>query len=87
MTKEYLENNVGIEGARMLGEALKTNTTLTTLDLSSEESTEKKSDNDIYKRLNFNNKDNFIGDEGARLLSDGLRKNTALTKLNLRSLE
>ena len=33
----WTDNNIGAEGARMISEALKTNTTLTTLDLGSDE--------------------------------------------------
>ena len=40
MWSDWTENKIGAEGARVLGDALKTNTTLTELDLGGEQQDE-----------------------------------------------
>ena len=73
------DNNIGDDAAKLLSDALKTNTTLTSLDLSGEE------ENMIDKK--GRNADwlagNQIGDEGAKAMSEMLKVNTTLTSLDL----
>ena len=75
---------IGAEGARTLSDALKTNTTLHSLNLGCEQ---KESEKDGIADI-ANNKHqqagNKIGDEGARALSEALETNTSLQSLNLR---
>ena len=75
-------NYIGDGGARALSEALKTNTTLQSLNIGCEQ---EESEEDELETLPTTNKssDNGIGDEGARALSDALKTNTTLTALNL----
>ena len=66
----------------MLSEALKTNTSLTNLNLTRKEqlfSKRKKERDDKIKYEIANN----IGDSGTRMFSEALKTNTTLTKLNL----
>ena len=81
-------NNIGETGAASLSESLKSNTTLTELDLSSEDKKKKKTqktsiNNSLFSLL-FTSTGNNIGDSGATSLSALLKSNTTLTKLNLR---
>ena len=83
-------NNIGVEGAKRLAEALEKNTTLNVLDLYDNnigdkgatriaEALEKNTSlKELY--LGFNN----IGDEGAKRLAEALEKNTSLNVLGLR---
>ena len=79
------DNKIGDEGARGLGDALKTNTTLTTLDLSREQQDHKETQQEQGKHNGMRSDwaDNGIGDEGARVLGGALKTNTTLTELNL----
>ena len=74
------------EGARALSEALKTNTTLQSLDLEGEQD---ESDEDGWIADIANNKhqqaDNKIGAEGISALSEALKTNATLQSLNLES--
>ena len=79
-------NNIGDAGTTSMSDALKSNTTLTKLNLWSEEKrndtlkafTEKP----LYSLL-IQSTDNAIGGTGATSLSDALKSNTTLTKLDL----
>ena len=77
-------NEIGAEGARALSEALKTNTTLQSLNLGCEQE-ESEEDGWIADIANNQHQQagNEIGDEGARALSDALKTNTTLHELNL----
>ena len=83
------DNSIGVEGARMVSEALKINYTLTELNLKSLF---------IYSFLFTFNKirmscnkyncklawsENCIEDEGAKMISEALKTNSTLTALNL----
>ena len=79
----FIGNSIEDEGAKALGEALKTNATLAELNLGD--------DNDIHFIMillllfvNFfiNNK---IGDEGAKAIAEALKTNKTLTEINLGS--
>ncbi len=65
----------------MIGEVLKSNSTLNVLNLKSKEgiSDEKKAKN--VKKVRWTA--NKIGVEGAKIMSEGLKSNSSLTKLNL----
>ena len=80
-------NIIGDTGATSLSDSLKTNTTLTELNLSCKDKRKK-----THKRhpstMNsfhflFISTDNGIGDTGATSLSESLKTNTTLTELNL----
>ena len=79
-------NYINPEGGRLIGEALITNTTLTSLNLGSDEITEW-----IVNEREPIWTSNRIGDEGAtegaRMISEALKTNTTLTDLNLESDE
>ena len=79
-------NGIDDEGARGLGDALKTNTTLTLLNLSGARQDHKETQQEQGKHNGMRSDwaDNKIGDEGARGLFDALKTNTTLTWLNLR---
>ena len=63
----------------MIGEALKSNSTLTKLDLNSNFFT-----NEKQMWYHFLNKlVNSIGKEGCKMLCEGLKSNTSLTELNI----
>ena len=77
----------------MISKSLKTNTTLTTLDLDGEKNEVKENDReeetDRKREMKRNDRnetwtDNNIGDEGARMISESLKTNTTLTELNLK---
>ena len=81
------DNKIGETGATSLSEALKSNITLTELNLCGEDNRKK-----THKRTSINNSlfsflttitANSIGETGATSLSEALKSNTALTKLNL----
>ena len=68
---------------------LKTNTTLTNLNLSGEDKKKKDTPKDINQQVIlhflFIQTGNHIGDTGATSLSESLKSNTTLTELNLES--
>ena len=81
-------NKIGDAGATSLSEALKSNTTLTELDLRCEDKrkkTHKRHPSTIHSSLFITSTDNNIGATGASSLSEALKSNTTLTKLNLGS--
>ena len=77
---------IGETGTASLSGALKSNTTLTKLNLWSENLNNMHT-NGIHKQPTLHNKltDNRVGDTGATSLSDALKTNTTLTELNLLS--
>ena len=80
------DNNIGEEGATSLSESLKTNTTLTKLNLGGEEKkkTHKRHSSTIHSfPFLFTSTENKIGDTGATSLSESLKSNTTLTELDL----
>ena len=66
-------NDMGPEGAALIAEKLKTNSTITELDLSGKRS------------KSHSSKDNEIGNEGATALADMLKTNSTLQILDLDS--
>ena len=89
LTKIYLNwNNIGVEGAKAIGEALKVNTSLTKIYLDNIGDEGAKA---IGEALKVNTSlteiylwENKIGDEGARAIAEALKRNTSLTKIDLR---
>ena len=82
-----IDNYVHDDEAAVLGEALKENTTLTTLNLSSESTITARVC--LYEHQNYhwsNNTENYLGREGAIALCRFLETNTTLTELNLEGL-
>ena len=77
-------NSIGDEGAVKISEALMVNTTLTDLDMRSEEKRHKGTLNYLTRIWYFWWTENNIGDEGAIKISEALVCNTALTMLNLK---
>ena len=79
-------NKIGDTGATSLSEALKSNTTLTQLNLGGEDKRRKTQktliDNSLFSIL-ITSTGNNIGDTGAASLSESLKSNTTLTELNL----
>jgi hypothetical protein len=69
------ENSIGNEGAKELSEALKSNTSLASLDLNSKGC--------LFILFSLNTENN-IGKEGAIELSEALKSNSSLTSLFLR---
>ena len=95
MNLRWTDNKIGRDGVRILAEALKTNITLTELDLSSAVKMAIIINNDIMS-ITTTRTENDIGREGVRMLSEvlkvdsgifsrfrGLKSNTTLTSLNL----
>ena len=80
------DSNIGKTGATSLSESLKSNTTLTELDLSGQYKRKKAQKtficNSLFSIL-FMSTDNNIGETGAKSLSEVLKSNRVLTKLNL----
>ena len=79
-------NKIGDTGATSLSDALKSNTTLTQLDIKSED----KRNNTYITFINQStlsiltqSTDNIIGDKGAASLIGALKSNTSFTKLDL----
>ena len=83
------DNKIGERGSTSLSEALKSNTTLTTLNLSGEDKrkkTHKRHPSTIHSSFLITLTDNGkFGDSGAVPLSEALKSNTTLTKLDLSS--
>ena len=82
------ENNIGDTGATSLSDALKSNTTLSNLNLDSEDkrnNTQMASISGSFFPILIQSTDNNIGETGATSLSDVLKSNTTLMKLNLGS--
>ena len=81
------DNGIGDTGATSLSEALKSNTTLTWLDLCCEDKrkkTHKRHPSTIHSfSFHFTSTDNNIGETGVTSLSESLKSNTTLTQLNL----
>ena len=79
-------NYIRDTGATSLSDALKSNTTLTKLDLSGEQkkrNTQMKSVNNPLFSILIKSIDNDIRNGGGTSLSDALKSNTTLTELNL----
>ena len=80
-------NSIGDTGTTSLSDALKSNTTLTQLNLGSnlkkKKTTQTPFINNTLTFIPIKLKDNEIGDIGAKSLSDALKSNTTLTKFNL----
>ena len=79
-------NNIGETGATSLSDALKSNTTLTKLNLRGEHeinNTQMTSIDNLFFLILIKSTDNYIGETGTASLSDALKSNTALTELNL----
>ena len=78
------DNEIGKRGVKALSEALKVNTTLTSLDMSCGEERKKEKQK---RMMNERRADDGIGDEGAKSMSEMLKVNNVLTSLNLESEE
>ena len=77
-------NKIEDTGATSLGEALKVNTTLTKLDLTSEHiEMQTSSNNCSFFNLYIKSTGNDIGEIGAKSLGEALKANATLTKLSL----
>ena len=75
---------IGDREVSSLSESLKSNTTLTVLDLNSEDKRHRKRSSTIYSfPFLFTSTGNNIGDTGAKSLSDALKSNTTLSELYL----
>ena len=82
-------NNIGDEGAKAIADALKSNTSLTTIDLrgnnigdeGAKAIAEALKGNTSLTSINLSN--NNIGDEGAKAIADALKFNTSLTTIDL----
>ena len=80
----WIDNNIGDEGVKTLGEALRINTSLTRLYLNSDEEIRDKIWHERTKvMIQWEWKENNIGPEGVKSLSESLKINTTLTELNL----
>ena len=87
MSNKPKGNIIGDTGATSLSGSLKSNTTLTELDLGREDKrkkTHKRHPSAIHSfSFFFSSTVNRIGDTGATSLSESLKSNTTLTKLDL----
>ena len=81
--KEWIGNKIRDEGAKTISGLLKTNTSLTKLDLRGDD--EKITNEKIYvKNIEYERLiENMIRDEGAKSISELLKINTSLTGLYL----
>jgi hypothetical protein len=80
-------NDIGDTGVTSLSEALRSNTTLTELDLDGEDDRKKTRNRHpltIHSFFLLIQTGNYIEDTGATSLSDALKSNTTLTKVNLK---
>ena len=85
-SQKTTENDIEVTGATSLSEALKSNTTLTQVDLSREykrNNTQIESINNPLSSILIKSTGNKIGEAGIESLSDALKSNTTLTELNL----
>ena len=80
--EEWIVNQIGDEGAKRISESLKINTSLTELDLGSDEKIRNKREKMKWSEMK-EWIDNQIGNEGAKTISESLKINTSLTELNL----
>ena len=80
--QNWTDKKVDDKGARTLGEALKTNTTLHSLNLTSR-ARRKRGISMNYRHFQQQQTGNYIGAEGAKALSETLKTNTTLQSLNL----
>ena len=85
-------NGVGVEGAKVIGEALKVNTSLTTINLNGNKIGDE-GGKAIGEALKVNTslteillQRNNIGDEGAKAIGEALKVNTSLTELFLQKI-
>ena len=85
--KQWTDNDIGAEGATQISETLKTNTTLTSLDLLGDDKDNNKQVNVLKWKTNPIKQwtDNRIGEEGAKKICESLKTNTTLASLNLTS--
>ena len=81
--KKRTENDIGAEGACVLSEALKANTTLTTLHINCERQSHKKRQSSKQHQYKTNETASNISAEGVRALSDALNVNTTLATLDI----
>ena len=85
-TTLYLENNqIGVEGAKALANALRINTSVTTLELGYHSKIGHEGAKALANSLRINTsvttlhlRDNQIGDEGAKTLANALKINTTV---------
>ena len=77
-----MDNHIGNEGGKAIGEGLKTNTSLTEIYLENTNSDSHFFYKMIYLLVKLFVGDG-IGDEGAKALGEGLKTNTTLTQINL----
>ena len=86
-------NDIGAEGARMISEALKINSTLTELNLECDENNNEEiriRNKEFQQELIIDKwtwTDNNTEAEGAEMISEALKINSTLTELNLMSDE
>ena len=78
-----LDNEIGDEGAKVIGETLKTNRSLTQINLGLE-LFNIKNDQFTFYTLYHSTKHNEIGSDGTKIIADGLKANTTLTHINLK---
>jgi len=79
----WTDNKLGEEGAGIISEALKSNTTLTSLNFEGEKKIEEQLRSywiHVHNKIWLGNE---IGNEGARMVSESLKTNTTLTDLNM----
>ena len=78
-------NDIKSDGAEFIGEALKTNSTVTQLDLSMMPSER----NSVYLfiHLFFTNKYNSIGSDGTKAIAEALKTNTHITRINFENTQ
>ena len=80
--KKWIVNQIEHEGAKTIGESLKINTSLTELDLGSDEKIRNKREKMKWSEMK-EWIDNQIGNEGAKTISESLKINTSLTEMYL----
>ena len=76
------DNGIGEEGAKVMSKMMKTNTTLTSLNLCSEEEKKKQGGEGRENNVNLF-PDNEVKEEGVKAISEMLKVNTTLTSLSL----
>ena len=81
--EKWIDNDIGDEGAKAISESLKINTSLTELNLWSDEKIRNEKESKNEKNENEEWIGNHVGDEGAKTISESLKINTSLTELNL----